>query len=144
MAAKNIFADVLARVLGATDALIAAGTMPAAIDRSRVTVEPPRDASHGDIATNAAMVLAKDAGLKPRELAEAIAERLGTTLERDPYPGLLASIATGTFRSSMSFWASSGGTAPLEDLVDRAFGALASGLPETCDLRHVMERKDNP
>src|ERR1700744_2688402 len=76
MATKNIFADVLARVLGATDALIAAGTMPAAIDRSRVTVEPPRDASHGDIATNAAMVLAKDAGLKPRELAEAIAERL--------------------------------------------------------------------
>jgi AcrR family transcriptional regulator len=79
-----------------------------------------------------------------RSLAEAIAERLGTTLERDPYPGLLASIATGVFRSSMSFWASSGGTAPLEELVDRAFGALASGLPETCDLRDVMERKDNP
>jgi AcrR family transcriptional regulator len=79
-----------------------------------------------------------------RSLAAAIAERLGTTLERDPYPGLLASIATGVFRSSMSFWASSGGTAPLEELVDRAFGALASGLPETCDLRSVMERKDNP
>jgi arginyl-tRNA synthetase len=76
MATKNIFADVLARVLSATDVLIAAGTMPAALDRSRVTVEPPRDASHGDIATNAAMVLAKDAGKKPRELAEALAERL--------------------------------------------------------------------
>jgi len=76
MATENIFADLLARVLGATDALIAAGTMPAGIDRSRVTVEPPRDPSHGDIATNAAMVLAKDAGLKPRELAETIAEKL--------------------------------------------------------------------
>jgi AcrR family transcriptional regulator len=74
-----------------------------------------------------------------RSLAEAIAERLGTTLERDPYPGLLASIATGVFRSSMSFWASSGGTVPLEHLVDRAFSALASGLPETCDLRHVTD-----
>jgi AcrR family transcriptional regulator len=79
-----------------------------------------------------------------RSLAEAIAQRLGTTPERDPYPGLLASIATGVFRSSMSFWASSGGTVPLEELVDRAFAALASGLPETCDLRHVMERKENP
>ena len=50
--------------------------MPAGIDQSRVTVEPPRDPAHGDMATNAAMVLAKDAGKKPRELAEAIAEKL--------------------------------------------------------------------
>jgi AcrR family transcriptional regulator len=79
-----------------------------------------------------------------RSLAEAIARRLGTTLERDPYPGLLAAIATGVFRSSMSFWASSGGAVPLDHLVDQAFSALASGLPETCDLRHVTERKENP
>jgi arginyl-tRNA synthetase len=56
--------------------LIATGVLPAGIDQSRVTVEPPRDAAHGDMATNAAMVLAKDAGKKPRELAEAIAEKL--------------------------------------------------------------------
>ena len=43
---------------------------------ARVVVEPPRDPSHGDMATNAAMVLAKDAGKKPRELAEKIAEAL--------------------------------------------------------------------
>ena len=90
-----------------------------------------------------------------RSLAEAIAQRLGTTLERDPYPGLLASIATGVFRSSMSFWASSGGTVPLEHLVDQAFAALASGLPETrpasCHRQqrttspnNVAERKENP
>ena len=77
-----------------------------------------------------------------RSLAEAIAQRLGTTLEQDPYPGLLASIATGVFRSSISFWGSSGGTVPLERLVDRAFVALAGGLPEDTDLRHVTDNTD--
>src|ERR1700691_5375034 len=76
MLTKNIFAELLARVRSANEALIATGVLPAGIDQSRVTVEPPRDAAHGDIATNAAMVLAKDAGKKPRELAEAIAEKL--------------------------------------------------------------------
>jgi len=76
MAAENIFAEVLDRVHRANAALIAAGGLPAGIDQARVTVEPPRDAAHGDMATNAAMVLAKDAGKKPRELAEKIAEQL--------------------------------------------------------------------
>jgi arginyl-tRNA synthetase len=72
----NIFAEVLARVRAANDSLIAEGVLPAGIDQSRVLVEPPRDPAHGDMATNAAMVLAKDAGKKPRELAEAIAAKL--------------------------------------------------------------------
>src|SRR5689334_18947266 len=76
MAAENIFAEILGRVRNAVEALIAAGALPACLDQSRVTVEPPRAAAHGDMATNAAMVLAKDAGKKPRELAEAIAEKL--------------------------------------------------------------------
>ena len=50
--------------------------MPDGIDQGRVQVEPPREAAHGDMATNAAMVLAKDAGRKPRELAEAFAAEL--------------------------------------------------------------------
>src|SRR5579864_8131042 len=70
MSTKNIFADILERVRNAS-AAVAPG-----LDLARVTVEPPRDPSHGDIATNAAMVLAKDAGRKPRELAETIAEKL--------------------------------------------------------------------
>ena len=78
-----------------------------------------------------------------RSLAEAIAERLGTTLERDPYPGLLAAIATGVFRSSIASWVSWGGTVPLEYLVDLAFGALASGLPENANLRHVTDNSDS-
>jgi arginyl-tRNA synthetase len=76
MLTKNIFAELLARVRRANEELIAAGALPAGIDLSRVTVEPPRDAAHGDISTNAAMVLAKDAGRKPRDLAEAIAQKL--------------------------------------------------------------------
>ncbi len=76
MAAENIFAEILDRVRHATDALVADGLLPSGIDQSRVAVEPPRDPSHGDMATNAAMVLAKDAGQKPREFAEKIAEKL--------------------------------------------------------------------
>ena len=72
----NLFAEMLRRVTAANEALIASGMLPAGIELSRITVEPPRDASHGDMATNAAMVLAKDAGKKPRELAEALAEKL--------------------------------------------------------------------
>jgi len=76
MVTTNIFADILQRVRGANDALIASGMLPRDLDQSRVTVEQPRDPAHGDLATNAAMVLAKDAGRKPRDLAEAIAARL--------------------------------------------------------------------
>jgi arginyl-tRNA synthetase len=76
MAAGNIFNDVLDRVRAVNARLIAAGVLPATIDQSRVVVEPPRDPAHGDMATNAAMVLAKDAGKKPRELAQAIADGL--------------------------------------------------------------------
>ena len=76
MAASNVFAEILERVRAANEALIGAGQLPAGIDQSRIAVEPPRDAAHGDMATNAAMVLAKDAGRKPRDLAELIAEKL--------------------------------------------------------------------
>src|SRR5690242_10034392 len=76
MTSINIFAEMLERVRLVCEALTVAGVLPAGSDRSRIVVEPPRDASHGDMATNAAMVLAKDAGQRPRELAEAIAEKL--------------------------------------------------------------------
>ena len=73
---QNIFAAVLDKVRAANNALVADGALPPAIDQSRIVVEPPREAAHGDMATNSAMVLAKDAGKKPRELAEAIAAKL--------------------------------------------------------------------
>ena len=72
----HLFADVLARVHAACRALPSEANWPESVDLSRVVVEPPRDPSHGDMATNAAMVLAKDAKSKPRDLAEKIAARL--------------------------------------------------------------------
>jgi arginyl-tRNA synthetase len=72
----HLFADVLARVRAACGELAREGAWPAAVDLSRVVVEPPREATHGDMATNAAMVLAKEARVKPRELAEQIATKL--------------------------------------------------------------------
>jgi arginyl-tRNA synthetase len=73
---KNIFVTVLDKVRTAGDALIADGLLPEGIDQSRIQVEPPREAARGDMATNAAMVLAKDAGANPRQLADALAARL--------------------------------------------------------------------
>src|SRR6267142_197410 len=75
-ASQHLFADVLARVLAICADLAGEAQWPAGIDFSRVVVEPPRDATHGDMATNAAMVLAKDAKVKPRDLAYKIAEKL--------------------------------------------------------------------
>src|SRR5205823_3230951 len=49
---------------------------PSGIDQSRIVVDPPRDATHGDMATNSAMVLAKEAGRNPREIAQALAVEL--------------------------------------------------------------------
>jgi len=72
----SIFARFSAALDGLLDEMVAAGELPAGLDRKAVTVEPPRDPSHGDMATNAAMVLAKPAGTNPRALAELIATRL--------------------------------------------------------------------
>ena len=72
----NLFADIRALVIEALNAMVAEGVLPAGLDYTNVAVEPPRDAAHGDMATNAAMVLAKPAGLKPRDIAEALAVKL--------------------------------------------------------------------
>ncbi len=72
----NLFTDIRALVLDTLDAMTREGALPEGLATDAVAVEPPRDAAHGDMATNAAMVLAKPAGKKPREIAEALAERL--------------------------------------------------------------------
>ena len=72
----NIFADFTERVIKAVQGLDLKDKDGAPLELSRITVEPPRDASHGDLATNAAMVLAKNAGQNPRALAETLAAAL--------------------------------------------------------------------
>jgi arginyl-tRNA synthetase len=72
----SLYAQYAALLDGVLDELIAEGVLPEGTERRGVTVEPPRDAAHGDLATNAAMVLAKGAKTNPRALAEAIKPKL--------------------------------------------------------------------
>jgi len=72
----SLYAQYAALVDGVLDELVAEGALPADLDRKNVTVEPPRDPAHGDLATNAAMVLAKSAKTNPLALAEAIRPKL--------------------------------------------------------------------
>ena len=74
----NIFAEIRTSVIETLDAMVADGALPNGLSWGNVTVEPPRDAAHGDMATNAAMVLAKPASQPPRAIAEALVERLVT------------------------------------------------------------------
>ena len=76
----NLFADIRSLVVAELAAMAEGGQLPLGLDLSNVAVEPPRDAAHGDMATNAAMVLAKPAGLPPRAIADALSARLA----RDP------------------------------------------------------------
>ncbi len=72
----TLYARFAAHIDAALDTLTAAGTLPTGLDRKNVTVEPPRDTSHGDLATNAAMVLAKPAKTNPRVLADVLVAEL--------------------------------------------------------------------
>ena len=72
----NLFADIRVQVIDALDAMVKAGQLPDGLSFDNVAVEPPRDASHGDMATNAAMVLAKPAKMKPRDIADILAPAL--------------------------------------------------------------------
>ncbi|MEX5564026.1 arginine--tRNA ligase [Pseudophaeobacter sp. 1A16562] len=72
----NLFNDIRSLVIDSLNALTADGTLPGGLSFDNVAVEPPRDPAHGDMATNAAMVLAKPAKKKPRDIAEALAAHL--------------------------------------------------------------------
>ena len=72
----NIFAEIRGLIIATLDQMVAEGALPEGLNFDPITAEPPRDAAHGDMATNAAMVLAKPAGMKPRDIAEALAARL--------------------------------------------------------------------
>ena len=72
----NIYAEYRNSVVEVLLALAEEGVLPKGLDYSRITVEPPREVAHGDLATNAAMVLAKQASMQPRDLANHLAEKL--------------------------------------------------------------------
>ena len=72
----NLFEDMRAHVVRVVEGLAADGKLPAGLDTARLSVEPPREAEHGDVTTNAAMVLSRQASMKPRDLAALLVERL--------------------------------------------------------------------
>ncbi len=72
----NLFSEIRGLVLDALAQMQSEGTLPEGLSFDNVAVEPPRDAAHGDMATNAAMVLAKPAKMKPRDIAEVLAGKL--------------------------------------------------------------------
>ncbi len=134
----NLFSDMRDRVLAALADLEAAGEIPAGLDTSNVSVEPPRDPAHGDMATNAAMVLAKPAGRKPRDIADALARRLDSVPEVDSAtvagPGFL------NLRLAPSLWAG------LVEHVraEKAFGRSEIGGGERVNVEYVSANPTGP
>jgi arginyl-tRNA synthetase len=98
----NIFDHFRKNVVAIVEELAASGALPPGLDTARLSVEPPRDSTHGDITTNAAMVLAKPAGIKPRDLATLFIERLKAI------PTVLSAEVAGpgfiNLKISDSFW----------------------------------------
>jgi len=90
-------------------------------------------AAHADPQLRAAQ--AAHMALVESRFAAALADRLGTDPDRDPYPMVLVGAAMGVLRAAMSFWAATGGAVPLEQLAAAAFQALADGFPENGALR---------
>ncbi len=98
----NLFAHFQTVVLGAIETLVAAGKLPVGLDLSRLAVEPPRDATHGDVATNAAMVLAKPAGMNPRALADLLLPQLAKN--EDVFSATAAGPGFINIKLKDSFW----------------------------------------
>ncbi len=135
----NVFSAFKAIVESEIESLVANGTLPAGTDGARVSVDPPRDASHGDLATNAAMVLAKPAGLKPRDLAETLAERLGA---RDSVESVdVAGPGFINLRLSDDFW-----RARLVDILDAGtdYGRSEKGQGQPVNVEYVSANPTGP
>ena len=100
----NLFSDIRSLVLSSLEILKNSGTLPEGLNFSNVTVEPPRDSLHGDMSTNAAMVLAKPAGVNPRVIAETLAELL--MLDERVVSADVAGPGFLNLRLSPEFWTS--------------------------------------
>lgn len=135
----NLFAHFSGVVQTELEALVAAGALPSGAPVDRVAVEPPRDPAHGDVATNAAMVLAKPAGLKPRDLAEQIAESLrgndDIAAVEVAGPGFI------NMRLSSRFWPK-----VLQSVLEqgRGFGRCALGAGHKVNVEYVSANPTGP
>ena len=135
----NLYPRFAAHVADALATLIADGDLPAGLDTRAVAVEPPRDASHGDLATNAAMVLAKPAGMKPRDIAVMLAlklNRLGEVTEAEVAgPGFLnLRLAPDVWRGEISAIHAAGAD----------YGRLAMGAGQRVNVEYVSANPTGP
>jgi arginyl-tRNA synthetase len=119
--------------------LSASGTLPTGLEFKNVTVEPPRDSSHGDVATNAAMVLAKQAKMKPRDIADALAARLREIADIETVevagPGFI------NMRLATSFW-----HARLAEVLAAGtdYGTSSVGAGEKVNVEYVSANPTGP
>ena len=137
--ANTLHAAFAGHVAAALAALEAAGTLPAGLNHAAVTVEPPRDPSHGDLATNAAMVLAKPAGLNPRALAEALVAELtkipAVTEAQIAGPGFInLRVAPAAWVAELNAIAALGAD----------YGRSATGLGTTVNVEYVSANPTGP
>ena len=137
--AMNSYTYFDAEIAAALDRLVAAGKLPQGLDFSRVTVEPPRDPSHGDMSTNAAMVLTRSAGIPPRQLAELLAGELRGHPEVTEVsvagPGFL------NWRLADSFW-----QARLRDILAAGtrYGDSTTGQGRRINVEYVSANPTGP
>jgi arginyl-tRNA synthetase len=135
----NFFKHFRDEIVKALEEMSAAGQIPEGLDFSRVSTEPPRDSSHGDVATNSAMVLAKAAKMKPRDIAEPLAERLaalaGVATVDVAGPGFI------NLRLTDAFWRDR-----LIDVLDAgtAYGDSIIGAGEKVNVEYVSANPTGP
>lgn len=135
----TLYARFAAHIGDALNALETEGVLTAGVDRRNVTVEPPRDASHGDLATNAAMVLAKPAGMNPRALAEALSAKLGALDEVASVdvagPGFInLRLTQEAWRAELSLIAAAGDN----------YGRSTQGMGTTVNVEYVSANPTGP
>ncbi|MBL4691876.1 MAG: arginine--tRNA ligase [Magnetovibrio sp.] len=135
----NLFTHFQTAIVGLIEDLVAAGDLPHGLDVARITVEPPRDLSHGDITTNAAMVLAKPAHKNPREIAVLLAAKA------EALPGVEAVEIAGpgfiNMRLNKTFW-----QARLRDVLDASlsYGDSSFGGGVKVNVEYVSANPTGP
>ena len=135
----NLFQYFQAEITRQIEGMADAGDLPDGLDTSRISVEPPREASHGDVTTNAAMVLAKPAGMKPRDIAEKLAERL--TALGDVTTAEVAGPGFINLRLAEGFWLDR-----LKDVLAKgtAFGDSSLGNDLAINVEYVSANPTGP
>jgi arginyl-tRNA synthetase len=135
----DVFAGFYGHVLAAVQQLKHDGVVPHDASIEGITLEPPKDASHGDLATNAAMVLAKAAGRKPRELAD----RIVPLLASDPFIEKVEIAGPGFINLTLAhaFWPS-----VLRMVLEQgeSYGRSAIGKGEAVNIEYVSANPTGP